>query len=94
MPATKEPTLSVLAQDALSLYETQLKTALEPRHSGQAVAVHVDSADYEVAPTHREAVRALLARHAPDGRIVTLTIGPPTDGDLRLAARMVTSPKR
>lgn len=93
MLTTKEPTLSTLATEGLALYETRLKAVLEPHHSGQAVAVHVDTADYEVAPTHSEAARALLTRHTQDGRIVTLTIGQPTDVDLRLAARMVTSPK-
>ena len=93
MQATEAPALSVLAQDASPLYDTRLKTLLEPEHTEQAVAVHVDTADYEVAPTHSEAAHALLARHAPDGRIVTLTIGPPTDADLRLAARIEASRK-
>jgi len=94
MPVTDEPFLSELARAARALYENNLRALLEPEYLGQAVAVHVDTADYAVAPTHREAARALLARHAPDGRIVTLTIGPPTDADLRLAARMVASHKR
>jgi hypothetical protein len=58
------------------------------------VAVHVDTGDYAVAESHSAAARALLARHEPDGRIVTLTIGPPTDADLRLAARMTAGRKR
>jgi len=60
----------------------------------KAVAIHVDTGDYAVGENHSDAARALLARHEPDGRIVTLTIGPPTDADLRLAARMTAGRKR
>jgi len=93
MAMTDHPTLSPLAREAHALYETRLRELLEPDYAGQAVAVHVDSEDYEVASTHSEAARALLVRHPADGRVVTLTIGPPTDADLRLAARMTASPK-
>jgi hypothetical protein len=58
------------------------------------VAIHVDSGDYAVAATHSQAARALLARHPADGRTVTLTIGPPTDIDLRLTARMLAGRKQ
>lgn len=79
--------LSPLAKQALVLYETNLKVALEQQYLGQAVAIHPDTGDYAVGPTHSKAAAVLLARHEPDGRIVTLTIGPPTDADLRLASR-------
>lgn len=89
MEATAQGTeLSPVAQQALNLYETELRSLLEPEFSGQAVAIHVDTRDYEVAATHSAAARALLARRPADGRIVTLTIGPPSDADLRLTSRM------
>jgi hypothetical protein len=84
---TSEPTsLSPLAEQARALYDTRLKTVLEPQYLGQAVAIRPDTGNYAVGPTHSKAAAALLARHQPDGRIVTLTIGPPTDADLRLTA--------
>ena len=94
MPTAQDQPLSPLAQEALALYESHLKPLLEPEHTGEAVAVHVDTGDYEVAPTHREAARTLLTRHPPDGRVVTLTIGPATDADLRFASRMMAGRKQ
>jgi hypothetical protein len=91
---TQDSPLSPLAEQGRAIYEESLKPLLEPGHSGKAVAVHVDTGDYAVAENHSDAARALLARHKPDGRIVTLTIGPPTDADLRLAARMTAGRKR
>jgi hypothetical protein len=91
---TQDSPLSPLAEKGRAIYEGKLKPLLEPGHSGKAVAVHVDTGDFAVAATHSDAARALLARHEPDGRIVTLTIGPPTDADLRLAARMSAGRKR
>jgi hypothetical protein len=91
---TQAISLSPLAERARAIYEERLRVLLEPQDSGKAVAVHVDTGDYAIGETHSEAARALLARHAPDGRIVTLTIGPPTDADLRLAARMSAGRKR
>ena len=91
---TKDGLLSPLAQQGRAIYEGRLKSHLEPGQSGKAVAIHVDTGDYAVGENHSDAVRALLARHEPDGRIVTLTIGPPTDADLRLAARMTAGRKR
>lgn len=80
--------LSPLAQRGIDIYERDLRAELEPAHTGGAVAIHVDSGDYAVGRTHAEAARTLLARHERDGRIVTLTIGGPTDRDLRLMRRL------
>jgi hypothetical protein len=91
---TKDRLLSPLAKQGQAIYEERLKPLLEPGYIGRAVAIHVDTGDYAVGESHRDAARALLARHEPDGRIVTLTIGPPTDADLRLAARMTAGRKR
>jgi hypothetical protein len=91
---TEAGTLSSLAEQGRVIYEGRLKLLLEPEWSGKAVAIHVDTGDYAVGENHSDAARTLLARHEPDGRIVTLTIGPPTDADLRLAARMTPGRKR
>lgn len=85
--------LSELSRKALRVYETQLRARLEAEHRGEAVAIHVDTGDFALGRTHSQALKALLQRHARDGRVVTLTIGPPTESDLRLAARIDASPK-
>ena len=85
--------LSPLAEQGRAIYESRLKALLELEHSGEAVAIHVDTEDYVLGKSHSEAAHALLARHQPDGRIVTLTIGPPTDQDLRLATRITAGQK-
>lgn len=86
--------LSPLAEQGRAIYEERLKPLLEPDQNGRAVAIHVDTGDYAVAESHSAAAHELLTRHEPDGRIVTLTIGPPTDADLRLAARITAGRKR
>src|SRR5689334_21158149 len=91
---TASSAVSQLAEQARFSYEQRLTPVLEPDCNGQAVAIHVDTGDYAIGVTHRYAVRALLVRHEPDGRIVTLNIAPPTDADLRLAARLTPGRKR
>lgn len=86
--------LSPLAQQGKALYDHKLQALLEPTHNGKAVAIHVDSEDYAVAGTHSDAARTLLERHEADGRIVTLTIGPATEADQRLAYRILAGQKR
>jgi len=85
---------SQLGELAQQFYDTNLKEALESSFLGMAVAIHVDSGDYEVGETHRDAARKILSRHARDGRVVTLTIGPPTDRDIRLATRLASGAKQ
>ena len=94
MPTIETPPLSDVAQEACDLYDSKLKALLEPDHPGESVAIHVDTGDYALGCTHWQAAHVLLGRHPPDGRIATLTIVPPTDTDLRLAARMIAGPKR
>jgi|SRR5579884_2632448 len=64
-----------------ALYDSQLRPLLEPAHNGEYVAVHVDSGDYALGRTYREAAHALQARHAKDGRMVGWKIGPEPDSD-------------
>lgn len=88
--------LSPLAELGQKIYSETLKSVLEPAHDGEAVAIHVDSGDYAVADNHSAAARALLKRRQEksDGRIVTLTIGTPTDSDIRLATTIAAGRKR
>jgi hypothetical protein len=90
----QESLLSPLAEQGRAIYEGTLKALLEPVHDGEAVAIHVDSGDYAVGNSHHDAAHMLLSRHEPDGRIVTLTIGAPTNSDLRLITRVATGRKR
>ena len=82
-----EATAGSLAVEAQAIYQSRLRSKLEPKHSGQAVAIHVDTADYALGRSHMDALRNLRARHPRDGRVVILTIGPPTDADRQLLAR-------
>ena len=88
--------LSPLAELGRKIYNETLKSVLEPAHDGQAVAIHVDTGDYVVASNHSAAAHALLKRRQEksDGRIVTLTIGTPTDSDIRLATTIAAGRKR
>jgi len=90
----QEGPLSPLAEQGRIIYEGKLKSILEPEHDGEAVAIHIDTGDYALGNSHGAAAHALMVRHKPDGRIVTLTIGPPTDADLRLATRVAAGHKR
>ena len=78
----------------LAIYQESLKSLLEPEHNGEAVAIHVDTGEYAVARNHTLALRALLERFEPDGKVVTLTIGPPTAADFDMAYRMLAGQKR
>lgn len=89
-----EGPLTTLAEQAKAIYDHTLKANLEPAHNGEAVAIHVDTGDYAVARDHSSAARIIIGRHQVDGRVVTITIGSPTDADLRLAARIATGRKR
>lgn len=87
--STQESLLSPLAEQGRVIYEGKLKAILEPTHDGEAVAIHVDTGDYAIGASHNKAARTLLSRHEPDGRIVTLTIGSPTDSDLRRTVTLI-----
>lgn len=63
------------------LYDKQIKPLLEPAHNGEYVAIHVDSGDYALGRTFREASRMLQGRHAKDGRLVGWKVGPDPDND-------------
>jgi hypothetical protein len=73
--------LAELAARAEAFYANELKSALEPEHNNAYVAIHVDTRDYAVAPTFREAKRIMLGRHPIDGKLVVIKIGPEPDND-------------
>lgn len=75
-----------LAERGFQLYETELKSRLEPAENGRYVAIHVESGEYDVARNSPEARRTLRKRF-PTGYIVTRKIGP--EPDYALAARLL-----
>jgi len=82
---------SVLSPDvekAIEIYDQRLRTVLETEHSGESLAIDVDSGDFELGSSHGEAARKLKSKRPPGARIVTLTIGPPTPQEIALAQRM------
>ena len=79
--------LDEVTERGLAIYEGQLKAILEPEHTGEVVAIHVDSGEYAVAPSSPDALRAMRKRKA-SGLLFLYTIGPSTDYGL---ARRMTS---
>ena len=55
-------------------YDRVLRARLEPEHKGEFLVLHVDSGDYELNPSQREALERAKARH-PDGLFYILRIG-------------------
>ncbi|MGO8671396.1 MAG: hypothetical protein ACLQVD_08555, partial [Capsulimonadaceae bacterium] len=76
------------------IYDSRLKSLLEPQHNGEIVALDLDTQDYEVAPRSIPAWDALKARR-PNGRIVLIDIGPVTEHHLltRRLNRVIPSSK-
>ena len=58
----------------LTIYEERLKAALEPSHSGEVVAIHIETGDHVVAPNSPGAMRAMRRLH-PSGLLFLYTIG-------------------
>lgn len=79
--------LTDLSRLGLAIYDQNLKSLLEPEYDNQFVAIHVDSGDYEVAKSSGNAMRAILARHPIDGRLVIRKIG--SEPEYGLAARIL-----
>lgn len=85
---TRQDTLVEEAlQRGAAIYESELRVALEQDAMGQLVAIHPESGDYVVAEREEDAMSGLRAR-CPEGVLFVRRIGPPTPGDLRLAARL------
>jgi len=75
--------LDETTQSGLALYETKLKNLLEPAHSGEVVAIHIDTGDYLVAANSPVAMRAMRQLH-PTGLLFLYTIGPAEDQGMGL----------
>ena len=74
-------------EKAVQIYEQRLKPILEPRCSGESIALDPETGEYELGSSHSEAARKLKLRW-PQASIVTLTVGPPTPMEVSLAHRM------
>ena len=70
-----------------AIYEERLREKLEAEHSGDGVAIHLDSGDYAVHRNRAKAVVELSKRHS-EGSIFSLIIGPPTTSEIILAAML------
>jgi len=78
--------LDAVARRGLEIYEGRLKPLLEPEHSGEVVAIHVETGDHAVAASSPEAMRAMRWVH-PSGLLFLYTIEPAHDHSL--ARRMM-----
>jgi hypothetical protein len=78
---------SEIDRRGLEIYDSRLKSLLEPEQNGKAVAIHVDTEDYIVHENWALATRLMRERH-PDGAIFTLFIGPPMESEIMLANRL------
>lgn len=78
--------LDEVTRRGLAIYESRLKVILEPEHSGEVVAIHIDSGEHTVAASSPEAMRAMRWVHR-SGLLFLYTIGPAHDHSL--ARRMV-----
>ncbi len=63
------------ARRGLALYETHLRAILEPEHTGEVVAIHINTGDHVVAASSPDALRAMRRVH-PSGLLFLYTIGP------------------
>lgn len=83
---------SEIDRRGLELYDSRLKSLLEPEQNGKAVAIHLDSEDYIVHENWARATRLLRERH-PNGSIFTLFIGPPAESEIMLTNRLYAGQK-
>ena len=65
----------VFGQMADKIYQASIRAIVDPAHIGRIVAIDVDSGDYEVADTLREATDILHQRR-PESQTFCRRIGP------------------
>jgi hypothetical protein len=75
MIASQQNTHEVTAK-GLAIYNEKLKATLEPAHTNEYVAIHVDTGDFAVSKRRSEATRVMLSRYGTDGRLLAMKIGP------------------
>ncbi len=73
----RQEELAELTERALTFYDEQLKTILEPGANGKVVAIDAVSGDYAVADTSPAAMR-LMHERRPEALLVFRTIGAET----------------
>ena len=88
-PLVSEEYQEQLIQKGQTIYNAKLKDLLEISHNNEYIVIHVDTEDYALGRTFREASQALQSRHLRDGRIVGWKIGLEPDNDA--LARMVAA---
>jgi len=66
---------SDVSRRGLAIYESRLKSKLEPEHNNEYIAIHPDSEDYALARTTGEAMRAIRRIHS-EGVLLLMKIGP------------------
>ena len=63
-------------KEAEAIYESKLQSQLEPLHNGQYVAIELDSKDYFLGSSLREAC-LLGSKNYPHQKLVCLRVGYP-----------------
>jgi hypothetical protein len=70
--------LDDVTRHGLTIYQERLQAILEPDHTGEVVAIYINTGDHTVAPSSPEALRAMRRIH-PAGLLFLYTIGPCED---------------
>jgi hypothetical protein len=70
-------------QEARDLYETALKSKLEPEFNNQFIAIEPDSEAYAVANSSGNAMRAMHKTH-PGKPVLLMKIGPEPETELAI----------
>jgi hypothetical protein len=71
--------ISNVAKSGWDIYNSDLRSHIEPGNKGQYIVIHVDSKDYEIGDDYLIATKALRARR-PGGPLYTIRIGYPAAG--------------
>jgi len=84
------PPLGETAARGQRIYQERLKALLEPAFHGQFAVVNVHTGDYEVAPSHLQALKqARLVAHRKDGLYVHYSLADDSVAELLQAMRGV-----
>lgn len=69
-----QPNHAEVGRRGEEIYESSIRTDVEPAHNGEFVVIDIDSGDYELDPSEVVAVRRMAARR-PDGRRYIKRVG-------------------
>ena len=75
-----------VATRGLAIYQSQLRSVLEPQHREEYVAIEPDSGDYFLGKTLSEAIQSARQAH-PNRLAFALRVGHPTTIELGVMAR-------